>query len=51
VAALKLGDRERTGQLRRRYLSLILAGIRAKEGPELPGPPPTWREVNERWQT
>ena len=51
VAAIKLGDRARTEQLRRRYLTTILDGMRAGDGMELPGPPPSWRELNERWVT
>jgi AcrR family transcriptional regulator len=49
VAAIKLGDRERTMQLRRRYLAVILDGLRANERGELPGPAPSWTELNQRW--
>jgi AcrR family transcriptional regulator len=49
VAAVRVGDRQRTEQLRRRYLALILDGVRADASGGLPGPPPSWREVNERW--
>jgi hypothetical protein len=49
VAAIKVSDHSRTKQLRRRYLALILDGLRASEGDRLPGPPPSWREINERW--
>jgi AcrR family transcriptional regulator len=49
VAALKLSDRRRTQQLRRRYLALILDGMRAGREDSLPGPPPTWQEINQRW--
>ncbi|HEX6519008.1 MAG TPA: TetR/AcrR family transcriptional regulator [Streptosporangiaceae bacterium] len=49
VAAIKAGTPERTGQLRRRYLALILDGLRAAEREELPGPAPTWQDVTERW--
>ena len=51
VAAIKLGDRARTERLRRRYLTIILDGMRARDGTELPGPPPSWRELSERWAT
>jgi AcrR family transcriptional regulator len=51
VAAIKLGDRERTMQLRRRYLAVILDGLRANERGELPGPAPSWTELNQRWVT
>ncbi|MGZ6597330.1 MAG: TetR/AcrR family transcriptional regulator [Solirubrobacteraceae bacterium] len=51
VAAIKVRDRERTHQLRRRYLSVILDGLRngAGNGEALPQPAPTWSELNERW--
>jgi len=49
VAAIKVSDRERTEQLRRRYLSLILDGLRARKRAQLPGPPPSWQELSERW--
>jgi AcrR family transcriptional regulator len=49
VAAIKLSSRERTVQLRRRYLAVILDGLRARDRDRLPGPPPSWQELNERW--
>jgi hypothetical protein len=49
VAALKLANRERTVQLRRRCLALILDGMRAGQDTVLPGPAPTWQEINQRW--
>ena len=49
VAALKVSDRARTEQLRRRYLAVILDGMRSPECGELPGPAPSWRELNEPW--
>jgi hypothetical protein len=51
VAAIKLGDRPRTERLRQRYLTIILDGMRAREGTELPGPPPSWAELSGRWAT
>ncbi len=51
VAGLKSAHPGRTRQLRRRYLSIILDGLRVRGGEPLPGPPPTWRELNERWMT
>jgi AcrR family transcriptional regulator len=51
VAAIKLGDSARTAELRRRYLELILDGLRPREGETLRGPAPTWQEINGRWQS
>jgi len=50
VAAIKVSDRSRTEQLRSRYLAVILDGLRARGRNELPGPPPSWQEINERWE-
>jgi AcrR family transcriptional regulator len=49
VAAVKFADPGRTTELRHRYLALILDGMRADGRGELPGPPPAWRELSERW--
>jgi AcrR family transcriptional regulator len=49
VAAVKIRAPERTRELRHRYLALILDGLRASEREELPGPPPAWQELSERW--
>lgn len=49
VAAVKFADPGRTAELRRRYLALILDGMRADGRGELPGPPPGWQEISERW--
>jgi AcrR family transcriptional regulator len=51
VAAIKVSDRPRTEQLRRRYLTVILDGLRARDREPLSDPPPTWREINERSET
>jgi hypothetical protein len=40
----------RTAELRHRYLALILDGMRATGRGELPGPPPAWPELSERWR-
>jgi AcrR family transcriptional regulator len=50
VAAVKTADSARTTQLRRRYLAVILDGLRAPGSGPLPGPAPTWQEINQRWQ-
>ena len=49
VAAIKFASPERTTELRHRYLALILDGMRARDREELPGPPPAWPELSERW--
>jgi AcrR family transcriptional regulator len=49
VAAIKFADPERTTELRHRYLALILDGMRAVGRGDLPGPPPGWTEISERW--
>jgi AcrR family transcriptional regulator len=49
VAAIRLGDPDRNAQLRERYLTAILDGLRAENQEPLPGPPPNWREINARW--
>jgi AcrR family transcriptional regulator len=49
LASVRLGDRDRTGQLRHRYLALLLDGLHAPSPRPLPGPPPTWQEVSGRW--
>ena len=49
VAALKFADPARTTGLRHRYLALILDGMGTPGRGELPGPPPAWPELSERW--
>lgn len=49
VAAIKVFDPARTKQLRRRYLAVVLDGLRARDRGRLPGPGPSWDELNERW--
>jgi AcrR family transcriptional regulator len=50
VAAVRTPDPRRTRQLRRRYLAVILDGLRVEDGTPLPGPPPSWQEQNDRWR-
>jgi AcrR family transcriptional regulator len=50
VASVRLGDQERTRQLRHRYLGLLLDGLRNPSPEPLAGPPPTWQEVSGRWE-
>lgn len=49
LAAVRLGDAERTRQLRHRYLELMLDALRAPARSRLPGPPPSWEEIDRRW--
>jgi AcrR family transcriptional regulator len=49
VAAVRLGDKERTSQLRHRYLALLLEAMHGPAAAPLPGPPPTWEEITARW--
>jgi AcrR family transcriptional regulator len=49
IAAVRLGDERRTGQLRHRYLTLVLDALR-RPGTELPGPPPRSEELAARWR-
>jgi len=48
LAAIKTDDEVRTGELRRRYLALVLDAIRHPTDP-LPGPPPAPGEFAGRW--
>ena len=50
VASVRLGDQDRTSQLRHRYLALLLDGLHPPAPGLLPGPPPTWQEVSGRWE-
>ena len=50
-AAIRVpGDQERTAQLRRRYLAMLVEGLAAGKGADLPGPPPRPGEMNGRWR-
>ena len=49
LASVRLGDEARTGQLRHRYLALLLEAMHGPPAAPLSGPPPTWRELAERW--
>ena len=51
LAAVRMGDPERTRQLRRRYLTLVLDALHDRSGSPLPGPPPGWEEIQRRWST
>jgi AcrR family transcriptional regulator len=52
LTAVRLGDQNRTMQLRKRYLALFLQALHTEEGqPPLPGEPPTWQELAGRWSS
>jgi AcrR family transcriptional regulator len=48
-AAVRIPDAERTGELRQRYLALLLDGLTSTATP-LPGPPPSAAELDWRWE-
>lgn len=50
VMTVRLSDRARTQQLRHRYLDLLLDAMHNTDGAPIPGPPPTWAEMAERWR-
>jgi AcrR family transcriptional regulator len=49
LASIRFGDAGRTNQLRHRYLALYLDALHRPSERPLPGPPPTWSELGERW--
>jgi AcrR family transcriptional regulator len=49
LAAVRVTDEERTQQLRHRYLALLLEAIHTPAESRLPGPPPSWEEISQRW--
>lgn len=51
LAAVRVADEERTRQLRHRYLALLLDALHAPSESTLPGPPPSWEEISQRWET
>ncbi|GAA4254085.1 TetR/AcrR family transcriptional regulator [Dactylosporangium darangshiense] len=48
-AAIRLPDRDRSVQLRRRYLALAIDGMERDDADPLPGPAPEPAETNWRW--
>ena len=49
LAAVRVEDEGRTRQLRHRYLALLLDALLASSESPLPGPPPSWEEIDRRW--
>jgi AcrR family transcriptional regulator len=50
LAAIRVGDDERTRELRHRYLALQLDALHGSHTSELPGRPPSWQEISRRWE-
>ncbi len=51
IASVRTPDEQRTRQLRHRYLTLLLDALRAPSNSPLPGPAPSWDEIQERWES
>lgn len=51
LQAVRVGDQNRAQELRRRYLALTLDALRGPGVTPLPGPPPGWQEIRQRWET
>ncbi|MGH2370682.1 MAG: TetR/AcrR family transcriptional regulator [Chloroflexota bacterium] len=49
LQAIRISDPYRAGQLRHRYLALLLDALHMPSGPPLPGPPPSWAEITQRY--
>jgi AcrR family transcriptional regulator len=49
LASFRLGDAERSAELRQRHLAVIIDGLRAGQRTPLPGTAPTWQEQTARW--
>jgi len=49
LQAVHAGDQRRDGQLRHRYLALLLDALRDASAGPLPGPAPTWEEIGRRY--
>jgi AcrR family transcriptional regulator len=49
IAAIRIGNERRTRQLRHRYLGMLLDALHQTPEEPLPGPPPDWQELDERW--
>ncbi len=49
LQAVQVGDGERSRELRRRYLALLLEALHAPGAEPLPGPPPGWAELVARY--
>lgn len=51
LQAIRVADADRARELRQRYLALLLHSLNAPGAAPLPGPPPGWEEISQRWKT
>jgi AcrR family transcriptional regulator len=49
LQSVRVGDQQRTGQLRHRYLTLLLEALHLPAAAPLPGPPPSREELSRRY--
>jgi AcrR family transcriptional regulator len=49
LQSIQVGDPERAARLRQRFLALVLDALHHPSGAPLPGPPPNWNEISERY--
>jgi AcrR family transcriptional regulator len=49
ISQTRLGDADRTAELRQRFLGVILDGLRPGSASTLPGSAPSWQEQEKRW--
>lgn len=50
LQAVHAGDERRARQLRHRYLALLLEALHMPSAAPLPGPPPHWDEITQRYE-
>jgi AcrR family transcriptional regulator len=51
LQSIRVGEEQRTEQLRHRYLALFLDALHTGSAGPIPGPPPTWEEMRQRYDT
>lgn len=51
LQTVRVADSDRARELRLRYLALVLDSLRAPGAAPLPGSPPGWEEIRQRWET
>jgi AcrR family transcriptional regulator len=50
LQGIHAGDEPRAHQLRHRYLALLLDALHTPSAAPLPGPPPRWEEITQRYE-